>query len=243
MASEKDKLTATTQRAMERAEQTKKMRENELAAGTDNSDTLSKALDASGDLISAQSKQIDSLQTDNKVMRDARKPERLKLAGRTALGDMGAHAINEGFNALVRWQGDKDRNSFTANNSDFLQSIPQAAIGFVWYALEMYKLKGEWPKGFQAVRIEAANLLMNLGMSNLWRVLRTRKDETKEQRVAMQSALRESLQRNADIQGEMDSLRGKFDVMAKRSEESVAKAQRNDEAMSRALRGEPTKGG
>lgn len=209
MASDNDKLTTLRNRARERAEETELLRSEGLGGEEDS--LVKQQLGAANKMIAAQNKRIEALEEEKRE----RKPNKWKMAGVDFGSSFGAQSLNEGINWLVRWRADANKSGFTALNNDFLQSVPQVVFGAIWYALEMYKVKGEWPKGWKAARLQAANLLMNLGLSNLARVVRSRLFESRENSLAMQAALRESLAKGAEMQRELAEIKGRFDALSR----------------------------
>jgi len=162
-------------------------------------------------LAVAQDKQIKALEQTQ----DENKPDPWKLFREDFAGDVAAHTLNEGYNWIIRWYADSHKGGRVAQINDFLQSVPQAVLGTLWYAFEMAKLKGQWPKGFKRVKLQSAHLLMNLGFSNLARVIRNRIYDSRENSLAMQAALRESLAKQAETQNELTQLRSRLEALSK----------------------------
>lgn len=132
-----------------------------------------------------------------------------------ALGDALVQAIHEGYLWAVNFYGHKNEGGWVDRNGDWLQVAPQIVLGGLWYAIEVYGARNKVPKPFKRAKMEAARLLMNLGFSNLGRLVRSRWFERHRNSASVSVALREQLAKNAELTRELTDMKGRLDALAK----------------------------
>jgi hypothetical protein len=132
-----------------------------------------------------------------------------------AVGDLLIQSIHEGYLWAINYYGHKNEGGWLDRNGDWLQVAPQIVLGGLWYAVEVYASRNKVPKPFKQAKIEAARLLMNLGFSNLGRLLRSRWFEKHRNSANVSVALREQLAKNAELTRELTEMKGRIDALGK----------------------------
>ena len=132
-----------------------------------------------------------------------------------AMGDLLIQSIHEGYLWAINYYGHKNEGGWVDRNGDWLQVAPQILLGGLWYAIEVYGARNKVPKPFKRAKMEAARLLMNLGFSNLGRLLRSRWFERHRNSAGVSVALREQLAKNAELTRELFEMKGRLDALSK----------------------------